>query len=129
MNPVETFAAEITEITPLFQEEIKAISAYWHPSSPPPTEILGALGQELVRNWREITEEQKIRLADAIERGAIHSDEILATATLTGLVEASLNAAANSTECSEADIMKFLGPFARKYAESWLEFYGCYIEI
>ncbi len=120
----DEFSDELIAILPRLGPVRAAENASWAPERPPDTVLFSLLGWEIVSDWTTLEAGQKAALSSAIERAATGQDKNLRTVVLMGLVEAMLNAA-QGDQCSEKDVLAFLGVSSRRHAIEWMSFHGC----
>lgn len=121
-NRITIFIREFSRVSDRINERALQEVDFWLPSSPPAIPILGAIGQEISENFGDFSEIQKRELLSLIEQYLVLEDEDISSAIATGLIEGLLHKAEDEDKLSE--VLLFLGPESRKYAEAWLRFTG-----
>jgi hypothetical protein len=117
-SPFETLA----ECHPLLEATAAAARDDWAPDPVPVTVGLGALGNALVRNERDLPDEVLMQVAAHVEEGlAERGDERNAVAT--GFLEAICHRADEAPSSVER-IVRHLGPRAVEYIRAWDAFTG-----
>jgi hypothetical protein len=98
----------------LEEQRLRTVSE-WHPDLPPPTVLLGALGQAIAEEFDEIPPDLRRRVFDEIELGACDPRIDLSTAVATGLIEAMIFRAMKRPELFNR-VMATFGPTSRQHA-------------
>jgi hypothetical protein len=105
----------------LLQDELCRFLAEWTDEPPPLIIGYGGIGQAIAENLNSFSQETRNKIFADIECGMTNSDEAVATATATGLVEA-LVAVSDKDPTLWLDLERMLGPESLKYAKNWRDF-------
>ena len=91
----------------------------WRPDEPPTTILFSALGNQIAEEFNCADTETNNRVFSLIEQAMQSNDQRLTTAVATGLIEALVNRAVQSTGLWN-EMAPLLGPKSLHHAEAWL---------
>lgn len=114
------FTNKFKILSVVIESEINKNYSYWEPESPPLTVLLSNIGKCLFNEFDNLDAINKKYLFKLIEEGMSSSDDRLANATATGLIEAIIN---NSTSNPE-QWKNFERGLLKKSKEYALAFYN-----
>lgn len=105
---------------PVLEEQLARTYAEWSPDQPPPTIVMGDLGQRLAESAPALTDEQLRAVVEVIEHALEHAPDQVKNAVATGLLEAAIAAA--DVVPGATRFLSALGRRAKAYGRDWDQF-------
>jgi len=115
------FLLSLASKSPVLNETLDRCFLRWRPEEPPITVAFGELGHAVGEHFHDLPIETQQKIFAQIEEGMVSSDEGLATAVATGLIEALVTESDRRTELW-SQFEKLLGPESLKHAVCWRDY-------
>jgi hypothetical protein len=114
---VASFAHEIAGLSPGLSVEYRETMRYWAPDDPPPTIVMGDLGNRIVDDFNLVDRATNEAVFNAIEDALAMGDTELFTAVATGMIEAIVGRAIRIGIWDE--VLPMFGKLSRSHAIAW----------
>lgn len=110
------FVGNLTRIQTIRQAEAEAFQ-YWG-NDIPITVLFAELGKAIIKNFDELSHEDRTYVFDVIEQGMKSSDSTLSTTIATGLLEAVSGQISKNRDIAKR-VFAQLGEASKKYLTDW----------
>jgi hypothetical protein len=117
---LDALLSALARSAPLLEVQLARTRADWEPDEPPPTVVMGDVGQCLAESALKLTDDELRAVVELIEHALEHAADTVKDAVATGLLEAAMSVA--DTSPSATRFLAALGPRAKAYGREWDRF-------
>lgn len=118
---INNYLKKMASFSTVILEKIESVNKYWSPEEPPVIVLFSQIGKTLARIYPSFENAQKESVFQHIEEGMTSTNDELATAVATGLIEAIVTST-DGDHLLWAKIEKSLGHKSKEHALAWKNF-------